>query len=68
MFKYELRVENAKMIVEGYNEYLAIMSTGLFEDADMVDCASRELQIWLYTVRLNDKTTIAYVKRVGNNV
>lgn len=64
MNRYELRIENVTMEVEGYNEYEAMMSTGILENADMIECANTKEQIWLYKVKINNRLTIAYIKRI----
>lgn len=71
MNKYEVRVNNAKMISEAHNEWSALKALCIFEEiGDMVDFVRTSEDparnfAWIYEVQLNGKITLAYIKRIA---
>lgn len=76
MNKYELRVNNAVIPCEGLNEWSAMEKLGIFEIGNKVEClwydpGEKEAWDpvpcvgWIYQVELNNKLTLAFIKRIG---
>lgn len=70
MNKYLIRIANAQITVEALNDYIAVLDTGLFEDAHIVDvykqtghCEANALA-WLYQVKVNGKIQLCLVERL----
>ena len=73
MNKYEIRVNNAIMTAEGFNEYSAMKSLCIFKEIgniiDFVRTTDENkpgwTNAWIYQVELNGSLTLAYIKRIA---
>lgn len=72
MNKYSIRVNNAIIFSEGYNEFSALKNLNLFGECEMLDvCKTTEKNIpvehsfrWIYKVETLNGMTLAYIKRI----
>ena len=70
MNKYELNVNNATIICNGVSEYSAMKNIGIFQDVcNLINYVktsedSNMHDAWIYRVELNNKITLAYIKRI----
>lgn len=71
MNKYMIKVNNATIYTEAYNDYAALKNIGIFKEVgDMIQAFRPdederiEAWSWLYEVELNGSITLAWVKRI----
>lgn len=71
MNKYLLRIANTEIELRAFNEYAAIMATGLFSDAIFVGAYKKIDEeepenkfAWVYKVEVNGKMQICVIERL----